>query len=144
MKTKTKLRPFQFLQRLFPVWALKQQSRIMSRTYETSLKHAKTSAERQELEFEQYIDLSEYEEAIQTIHSRHLMAKARELFIFIPDLKWKEGQFGGRFLEEESLSRLHHAVKAQADTIRDYRLRLATAATGIIGALIGLLAVWKK
>jgi len=126
------------------VWALKQQSRIMSRTYEISLKNAKTSAERQELEFEQYTDLSEYEEAIQTIHSRRLMAEARELFVFIPGLKWEQGQFGGRFLSEESLSKLHHAVKTQKESIRDYRLRLATAATGIIGALIGLLAVWKK
>ncbi len=144
MKVQTKLRVFQFLQRLFPVWALKKQSSIVSRAFEIDLKHARNSDDRERLEYERYFELSEYDEAIQTIHSRRLMAGARELFIYIPDLKWEEGKWGGRFLDEESLSKLHHAVKAQKDSIRENQIKIATALIGIIGALIGLLAVWKK
>lgn len=116
----------------------------MSRFFEIDLKRARSSGEREELEYERYFELSEYEEAIQTMQSRRLMAEARDLFIFIPDLKWEDGQWGGRFLKQESLSKLYHAVKAQKESIRDYRIRLVTATTGIIGALIGLLAIWKK
>lgn len=144
MKIQAKLRPFQFLQRFFPVWALKRQSKIVSHAFEADLKHAKTSVERQELEYEQYVELGEYDEAIQTIHSRRLMEDARELFVYVPDLKWEQGNWGGRFLNEESLSRLHHAVKAQKDSIRDFQIRFATALTGIVGALIGLVAVLRK
>jgi hypothetical protein len=144
MEIRTKLRPFLFLQRFFPVWALKRQSRIVARAFEADLKHAKNRDEREQLEYQQYFELSEYDEAIQTIHSKRLLAEARELFLFVPDLKWENGQWGGRFLTEECLSRLHYAVKAQKDIIRDYRIRFATAITGIIGALIGLLAIWKK
>ena len=144
MKIQTKLRPFQFLQRFFPVWALRRQSKIVSRAFETDLETARNSEEREQVEYQKYFELSEYDEAIQTIHSKRLMSEARELFIFVPDLKWEEGRWGGRFLNEESLSRLHQVVKAQKDSIRDYRIKFATVLTGIIGALIGLIAVWRK
>jgi hypothetical protein len=144
MKVITKLRTFQFLQRFFPIWALKRQSSIVSHAFEADLKQARNRTEREELEYQRYFELGEYDEAIQTIHSKRLTAEARELFVFVPDLKWEQGQWGGRFLNEESLSKLHYAVKAQKDIIRDYRIRFASVLTGIIGALIGLLAIWKK
>ena len=144
MTLKTKLRFFNLLQRLFPIWALRGQSNIVSRAFEADLRKAQTSEERERLEYEQYFELSEYDETIQAIHSKRLSADARELFVYIPDLKWETGHWGGRYLSEESLSRLHHAVKAQKDSIRDYRIRFISALTGVIGALIGLLAIWKK
>ncbi len=144
MKLQTKLALLHFLQRFFPVWVLKKQSRIVSRSFEVDLERARSSGDRERLEYERYFELSEYDEAIQTIHSRRLMAQARELFIFIPDLKWEEGKWGGHFLCQESLSKLYHAVKAQRDSKREYRIRIVTAATGMIGALIGLFAIWKR
>jgi hypothetical protein len=116
----------------------------VAHAFEHDLKHAQNSEERERIETGKYFELSEYDEAIQTIHTRRLMAQARDLFIFVPDLTWDDGRWGGRFLNEESLSKLHLAVKAQKDSIRDFRIRYASAITGIIGALIGLLAVWKK
>lgn len=144
MNIKTKLRFFNFLQRYFPVWSLRKQSRIVSRAFEEDLRIAKTYDDRERLEFEKYSELSEYDEAIQSIHTKRLLTDARELFVFVPDLKWETGQWGNRYLNEESLSRLHQAVNAQKDSIRDYRIRFASALTGIIGALIGLLAILKK
>jgi len=144
MNIKTKLRFFNFLQRYFPIWSLRKQSRIVSRAFEADLRIAKTSGDRERLEYEQYSELSVYDEAIQAIHTKRLLTDARELFVFVPDLKWETGQWGNRYLNEESLSRLHQAVKAQKDSIRDYRIRFASALTGIIGALIGLLAILKK
>ena len=141
---RTKLRPFRFLQRFFPVWALRRQSHIVSRAFEIELRGAKNSDDRERIEYERYFELSEFEEAIQTIHSRRLIAAARELFVYIPEMRWEDGQYGGRFLDQESISRLHHAVKTQKDSIRDYRLKWITAITGVIGALIGLLAILKN
>ena len=144
MKIKTKLRFFSFFQRYFSIWALREQSKIVSHAFEADLSRTNTSEERERLEYERYFELSEYDEAIQAIHSKRLMADARELFVFVPDLKWETGQWGSRYLNEESLARLHQAVKTQKDSIRDYRIRFASVLTGIIGALIGLLAIWKK
>lgn len=141
---KTKLRFFNFLQRFFPIWSLKRQSNIVSRAFEADIRQAQTSEERQELEYGRYFELSEYDEAIQAIHSKRLTAEARQLFVYIPDLQWETGQWGSRYLSEESLSRLYHAVKIQKDSIRDYRIRFVSVLTGVIGALIGLLAIWKK
>jgi hypothetical protein len=144
MKLKTILRPFQFLQRFFPVWALRRQANILSHRYEADLRRTKNRDDRERIEFDQYVDLSDFEETIQTIQSKRLMVKARELFIYVPDLKWEQGQWGGRYLSEESMSKLYHAVKAQKDSTREYRLKVAGALTGIIGALIGLIAIWRK
>jgi hypothetical protein len=115
----------------------------VSCAFEVELKSARNRDDRERIEYEKYFELSEFEEAIQTIHSRRPTADARELFVYIPDLKWVDGQYGGRFLDQESLSRLHYAVKAQKDSVRDSWLKIATALTGIIGALIGLLAFLK-
>jgi hypothetical protein len=41
-------------------------------------------------------------------------------------------------------SKLYHAVKEQKDKKPGYRLKLAAALTGIIGALIGLFATILK
>jgi hypothetical protein len=144
MILKTKLRFFNFLQRFFPIWALKRESSIVSSAFEADIRQAHTSENRERLEYEQYFELSEYDEAIQTIHSKRLAAEARQLFVYIPDLQWETGRWGGRYLSEESLSKLYHAVKTQKDSIRDYRIRFISVLTGVIGALIGLLAIWKK
>jgi hypothetical protein len=49
-----------------------------------------------------------------------------------------------RYLSEASKSKLFYAVKEQKDKNREYRLRLAAVIIGMIGALTGLIAVWKK
>lgn len=144
MTLKTKLRFFNFLQRFFPIWALRRQSNIVSRAFEADLARANNSEERERLEYEQYSELSEYDEAIQAIHTKRLLADARQLFVHVPDLKWETGKWGSRYLDEESLAKLYQAVKAQKDVSRDYRIRFISALTGIIGALIGLLAIWKR
>jgi len=89
-------------------------------------------------------ETDEYEDKILAIRSRKLTADADKLYVYIPDLQWEMGNYGDRYLERASASKLYLAVKEQKDKIREYRLKLAGACTGIIGALIGLVAVWKK
>ena len=144
MKTQTKLKLLCSVGRLFPVWALRKQSNVVYNAFEAELKAASKNQDREFIEHRQYSEVREYEDRIASIQSRRLAAEAENLFIYLPDLIWEQGNYGDRYLDKPSLSRLFHAVKEQKDKIRDYRLRLAGALTGIIGALIGLLAVWKK
>ncbi len=72
------------------------------------------------------------------------MAEAEGFYVYIPYLQWERGNYGDRYLDRPSLSTLYHAVKEQKDKVREYRLKLAGAITGIIGALIGLVAIWKR
>lgn len=85
---------------------------------------------------------------LRSMQSRSLQREAERLYIHIPDLEWERGMFVDRYRSETSKSKLYYAVKEQKDKNREYHLRLAAvvipAIVGIIGALTGLIAVWKK
>jgi hypothetical protein len=80
----------------------------------------------------------------QTSSNQCGLRQAERLYIHIPDLEWEKGTFVERYLSEASKSKLFYAVKEQKDKNREYRLRLAAVIIGMIGALTGLIAVWKK
>jgi len=144
METQTRLKLLCSVGRLFPIWALRKQSSVVYNTYEAELKAASKNQDREFIEHQQYSEVREYEDRMASIQSRRLAAEAENLFIYLPDLTWEQGDYGDRYLDKPSLSRLFHAVKEQKIKIRDYRLKFAGAVTGINGGLIGLLAFWKK
>ena len=147
MRTSQKLRLLGYAERIFPICALKGQARVIYRAFDTDLAKAKASKNTDEfdsLEQQRHWETSEYEDRILAIQSRRLVADAERLYVYISDLQWERGNYGDRYLDRVSISELYHAVKKQKDEIREYRLKLAGAITGIIGALIGLIAVWKK
>jgi len=90
------------------------------------------------------VELLEYSDEIKLRRSRTLLREAERFYIHIPDLQWERGTFVDRYLTEASESKLYYAIKEQKDKNREYRLKLAGALIGIIGALIGLIAIWKK
>jgi hypothetical protein len=108
------------------------------------LKAAGKNQVRNDIEQQRYWEVCQYEDRIASIRSRRLVAEAENFFIYLPDLICDQGNYGDRYLDKASISRLFHAVKEQKDKNRDYRLKMAGALTGIIDALIGLLAIWKK
>jgi len=143
----TKLRLIGYLDRIFPIRALKWKSKVIYRAFDAELAKAKIDGNRDDLESleqQRHWEISEYEDKILAIRSRKLTADANDLYVYIPDLQWETGNYGDRYLDKASASRLYLAVKEQKDKIREYRLKLAGACTGIIGALIGLIAIWKK
>jgi hypothetical protein len=147
MKTTSKIRLYGYLDRLFPIWALKRQARVIYQAFEADLAKAKAGGKTDEYEslwHDQHFETREYEDKILSIQSHSLQADAKSLFIYIPDLQWERGNYGDRYLDTASLSKLHHAVKEVKNNIREYRLKLAAALTGVIGVLIGLIAIWKK
>ena len=142
-----KLRLIGYFERVFPVWSLKWKSRVIHCAFDAELAKAKLDGKRDDfggLEQQRHWETSEYEDKILAIRSRKLMADANRLYVYIPDLQWETGNHGDHYLKRVSASKLYLAVRKQKDKIREYRLKLAGACTGIIGALIGLIAVWKK
>jgi hypothetical protein len=136
-----------YMERLFPIWALKRQVHSVYRAFDADLakaKASKNSGESESLEEQRHWEATEYEDKILSLKSRRLMAAAETLYLYIPDLLWEQGNYGDRYLDRASLSKPYHAVKEQRDKNREYRLKLAGAVTGIIGAMIGLVAVWKR
>lgn len=115
--------------------------------FDADLAKAKASKDTNEyhsLLNQQGFEVAEYLQKLRSIRSRRLLMEAERLYIHIPDLKWEDGAYGEHYLDAASQSKLYYAVKEQKDKIREYRLKLATPITGIIGALIGLIAIWKK
>ena len=94
------------------------------------------------------VALLECSDERKSMQSQKLLREAERLYIHIPDLEYERGTFVDSYLSETSQSKLYYAVKEQKDKNREYLLRLAAlvipAIVGIIGALTGLIAVWKK
>jgi hypothetical protein len=148
MKISKKMRLLTTLQEAFPMWALKRKADVLYRAFEDEVAAARVTGNRnkyEEIGQRRHFEVSEYTDKLRSLRSRRLLAQAANFYIHMPNLKWEYGQWSwDGFLDEESESRLYHAVKEQKTQRRDYHLKLVTAATGLTGALIGLVAAFKR
>jgi|ERR1035437_33390 hypothetical protein len=130
------------------MWTLRRQASVIYHAFDVDLAKAQASGNRNkydELAQQQQFEASEYQDKLRCVRTRRLLMEAETLYIHIPDLRWESGQFSqDRFLDDASESKLYYAVKEQKEKRREYYLKLATAITGMIGALIGLIAIVKK
>ena len=94
MKTQTKLKLLRSVQHVFPIWALKWQSSIVYHAFESELKAASKNQDREFIEFQQESEGREFQDTIASIQSRRLAAEADNLFVYLPDLNWVQGQYG--------------------------------------------------
>jgi hypothetical protein len=79
------------------------------------LKAAGKNQVRNDIEQQRYWEVCQYEDRIASIRSRRLVAEAENFFIYLPDLICDQGNYGDRYLDKASISRLFHAVKEQKD-----------------------------
>jgi hypothetical protein len=146
MDISQRLHLFDRLQKVFPTWALKRKASVIYHAFDTDFaKLAKTDHQaRHDLAGQRSFETGEYEDDLLAHQSRKLLRGARRQYIHVPDLVWETGPFGARYLDQASLSKLYLLVKEREDRNRDFYLKLITALTGVIGALIGVLAFLKK
>ena len=76
--------------------------------------------------------------------ARGLIAKARRLYVPLDDLIWETGHFGQRFLTPASEAKLFNALKVARRDNWELWVKIILALSGLVGALTGMLAVWKK
>jgi len=91
-----------------------------------------------------------YDEDAYRLHARYLFAEARRLIIptskFHSNDAWEEGPSGRRHLKVEALNELRGAVRQEKRLRRETVLMwlpAIAATTGLLGALIGVVSVWK-
>jgi hypothetical protein len=120
MDVKKKIRLLNKVRRIFPEWALVRQARVIERAFDDDLLNAKDDPKAFFMaEAMRDNEASEYWMALQERRSLKLSRRARKLHIAQGNLKWERDAYGNRYLEDGAL-------------------------TGLIGTIIGLVAIWKK
>jgi hypothetical protein len=141
MNVSQKLRMLETVGRVFPMWALQRQANVIYRAFDGEVAKAKASGDRNEYEkviSTLYFEVGEYTDKLRALRSRALLAQAARFYVHVPDLKWEHGQWSwDGFLAEESEALLYQAIQQQKIARREFQLKLLTAGTGIVGALIG-------
>jgi hypothetical protein len=87
---------------------------------------------------------SEYWNRLAALRSRKLVGYAEKLYISVDDLKWEKDQYGNYYLDRASQSKLYRAIVEERRRNWDFRIKVIGALTGLIGTIIGLVAIWKK
>jgi hypothetical protein len=93
------------------------------------------------------------EEELKLVETRRLVNKARRLLLPVPDIptgkeedgKWIRGPDSGRwYLKPEGFSEIRALIRGECKERREALMAWATIIIGIIGALTGLVAVWRR
>lgn len=101
------------------------------------------------LDWERRSELGFIEDQIEKLVSGALIAEAHRLMLPIPEYQ-EDGEFwershwtGGIFLTRKGMVDLRASIRAERAARRDGALTWFAALTGIVGAITGLVAVWK-
>lgn len=141
------------MERVLPVWSRQRQIDIVSEAYSREIAQLKkTDREAADsLSYDGRFEETQRTDELYEFQSRWLYKKARHLYIDVPDVVWENGEYGGRFLPVAERIKLHIAVREQLDKRRDFYIKVAgvlisfvAVLTGMIGAVIGVLAFLKK
>ena len=93
------------------------------------------------------------EEELQQVQTRRLVNKARRMLLPVPgipmdkseDENWIRGTFTRSWhLKAEGFTRVRAAIRAESKERREASIAWATLIIGILGALTGLVAVWRR
>jgi hypothetical protein len=144
MDIATKLRILDRIGEIFPAWAIERQARIIERAFDSELAKAKSEEERQEVNQRRRFEASEYWDELAQFRSRRLISQTRKLYVPLENLVWETGDFGHRYLEDESEARIYRALREEKQKLCDFRIKMLVALTGLIGTLIGLVSLFGR
>lgn len=90
------------------------------------------------------------DDEIESLASRYLIQLAQRLLLPIPEYSrdtnaWKQSRLTGRIrLTRSSMAALRSRIRTERKERRESAMLWIAALTGVLGALTGLLAVWKS
>lgn len=138
-------------------WKLRKLHRLRSKTVDAYKRLQEKAREekkpREDIESlinEELFEVDIIDDEIDTLESRYLIESARQLVLPLPDFKkdsdiWEESKITGRFrLSKKAMVDIRSLVRKERKERREGIMFWLAALTGIIGALSGLLAVWKS
>lgn len=147
MNVPAKLHLLKKFARLFPKWSLRQQALVIERSFDSGLAKASWQA-RQEIMRDRAFEADEYRNALAELRSRQLVRRAQKHYVRLDGLVWDSDQYGNQYLSNATESQLYQAVKEERRKAWEFRLKiigiLTTALTGLVGTIIGLVAILKK
>lgn len=138
-------------------WELSKLHRLRSKTVgmfkqlqEKARKEKKPREDIQSLISEEIFEVDMIDDEIEILESRYLIESARQLILPIPDFDinsdtWKESKITRRFrLSKKAMVDMRSLVRKERKERREGIMLWLASLIGIIGALSGLLAVWKS
>ncbi|MGD0649986.1 MAG: hypothetical protein ABSA97_02395 [Verrucomicrobiia bacterium] len=96
---------------------------------------------------------AQIEEELNLLETRRLVNEAQRLRLPVPDKptgdteddNWIRGDLSEQWcLKAEGYSKIRAQIRIEREERREALMALATIITGIIGALMGLVAVWRR
>ena len=143
MEVRTKIRALNWVKVIFPEWAIRLQARVVYAAFDDELAQARDGEAREHVRSQRAFETSEYWDELRTLRSDRLIKQAHELYVSTEGLIWITGNFGHKYLDGPSESELKRAVRDQKHKIWEFRIKILTALTGLIGTIIGLVSIWK-
>ena len=139
-------------ERLFPLRTLRWELRQFDRTYRKAIREAEGASAKRDLEEQAQFEVQEITGAIDEIRSHRALRQAADEFIDCGSLMteddWVHGSFGNRFLKEKTLAAVNRSVRDAKRAKWEFRIKVIGGVigtlTGLVGAAIGLVAVWKR
>src|SRR5437870_4374293 len=101
MDVPKKIRLLNRIGKIFPLWSLSLQARVIEHAFDIDLAEAMKKGDRKEfdaLSHAQWFEASEYRDKLRSLRSRRLLARAERMFVPLGDVKWEIGNFGSRYL----------------------------------------------
>jgi len=135
---------------MFELWKKTRELGRISKFYDKEIKKAKkerkSSREVDDLIAEAMLETELIEEEISGLVSQHLLRKARQLFLPVPQFEekgiWEQGRnMGHWYLTPNGITKIRGLIREETTARRKAFLEWASPLTGIIAATTGLLAV---
>jgi hypothetical protein len=144
MDVPTKVRLLKRLGQIAPEWSLKRQALVIEHAFDSDLAVAKDTEARESVVMQRDFEAGEYWNALAALRSRRLVDRAQKLYVPLDGLKWDTDQYANRFLDNPSEGKLYRAIREEQRRTWDFRIKVIGALTGLIGTIIGLVAIWKR
>jgi len=140
----TKLWLLNRVRKLFPEWAIERQAIVIEHAFDADLAATKDAEARQALEAQQDAESKEYWDELAELQSHKLIRRANKLHIPLDGLIWHKGIYNNRYLDPKVRIRLHNAIREEKRKTWEFRMKVIGALTGLIGTIIGLVAILKR